>query len=182
MRSPARWPSTSARSSRRRSCPWRAATAASRSATSARSAARRPSSTRKGARSASRAASTSAESRRGASPPFRSLPPGGLRRQSRRSNAADHEPDVKSAVFSGGTYDEVARWLWNFLTSHAKREDPRIEVSVESGDDREGVSYGARLRFGHRETPVIEFEYPDVAANRGTLAWGKALAQRTRQI
>ena len=24
-------------------------------------------------------------------------------------------------MFSGGTYPEVARWLWNFLTAHAKR-------------------------------------------------------------
>src|SRR5438034_60757 len=56
---------------------------------------RLPSPTRKGARSASRAASTSVNPRRGASPPFRSLPPGGLRRQSRRSSAAGHGADVK---------------------------------------------------------------------------------------
>jgi len=36
-------------------------------------------------------------------------------------------------VFSGGTYPEVARWLWNFLTAHAKRVDPRFEVILDSG-------------------------------------------------
>ena len=53
-------------------------------------------------------------------------------------------------MFSGGSYDEVARWLKNFLTSHGKREDPRAEVILESGDEREGRSYAARLRLGAR--------------------------------
>jgi hypothetical protein len=83
-------------------------------------------------------------------------------------------------AFSGGGYDEVARWLWNFLTSHAKREDPRIEVELEQGDERDARSYGARLELGHRSTPTIEFDYKDVAANRGSLAWCRALAERTR--
>ena len=53
-------------------------------------------------------------------------------------------------MFSGGTYDEVSRWLRNFLTSHAKREDPACEVRLEAGDDREGRGYGARVPVGRR--------------------------------
>jgi len=85
-------------------------------------------------------------------------------------------------VFSGGTYHEVERWLWNFLTSHAKRVDPRLEVELEAGDEREGKSYGARLRFGRRVSPVMEFDYREVADNRGNLAWCTALAERTREL
>ena len=36
-------------------------------------------------------------------------------------------------MFSGGDYEEVARWLANFVTSHAKRESPRVEAIVEAG-------------------------------------------------
>ena len=85
-------------------------------------------------------------------------------------------------AFSGGSYDEVERWLWNFLTSHATRVDPRIEAALEAGDEREGVSYGARLRLGTRESQMIEFDYKDVAANRGSLAWCAALAERVKQL
>ena len=84
-------------------------------------------------------------------------------------------------AFSGGSYDEVARWLWNVLTSHAKREHPRIEVRLERGDEREGRSYGTRLTLGDRQSPVLEFDYADVAAHRGSLLWCRALADRTRQ-
>lgn len=85
-------------------------------------------------------------------------------------------------MFSGGTYGEVRRWLWNFLASHAKRLDPRIEVEPESGDERDGVSYAARFRLDERVTPVMEFGYKEVADNRGSLAWCQALAERTRAI
>jgi hypothetical protein len=85
-------------------------------------------------------------------------------------------------MFSGGSYDEVARWLQNFLTSHAKRENVRAEVELEAGDAREEVSYGARLRLGERTTPPIEFDYAEVARNRGTLAWCATLAARTRAV
>ena len=85
-------------------------------------------------------------------------------------------------MFSGGSYDEVARWLWNFLTAHAKRVDPRMEVELEAGDARERKSYGARLRFGHEVSPVVEFDYREVADNRGSLAWCSALADRTREL
>src|SRR5215475_440637 len=82
--------------------------------------------------------------------------------------------------FSGGSYEEVARWLWNFLTVHAKREDPRFEVELEAGDEREGKSYAARLRFGTRLEAPWEFDYKDVANNRGSLAWCEQLAGQTR--
>ena len=85
-------------------------------------------------------------------------------------------------MFSGGTYREVARWLRNFLTAHAKRVDPRIEVALEDDREREGKSYGARLQFGTRVSAHIELDFRDVAANRGSLAWCAALAERTRQL
>ena len=47
-------------------------------------------------------------------------------------------------MFSGGSYEEVARWVGNFLTSHAKRENPRAEVVIGAG---EGRSYAARVRL-----------------------------------
>jgi hypothetical protein len=85
-------------------------------------------------------------------------------------------------VFSGGTYDEVARWLGNFLISHAKREHPRVEVELESGDERQGTSYAARLRFGDRVSAPIELPYREVADGRGSLAWCTATAQRIRAL
>jgi hypothetical protein len=85
-------------------------------------------------------------------------------------------------VFSGGTYPEVARWLWNFLIAHAKRVDPRIEVVLDADDEREGKSYGARLSFRRQLGPPIEFEFRDVADNRGSLAWCSALAERTKGL
>jgi hypothetical protein len=85
-------------------------------------------------------------------------------------------------VFSGGTYDEVARWLWNFLTSHAKRVSPRVEVELDAGDTRAGKSYGARLRAGTRVSPVLEFDFHEVADKRGSLAWCAELAERTQAL
>ena len=85
-------------------------------------------------------------------------------------------------MFSGGTYQEVARWLWNFLTAHAKRVDPRIEVVLDADDECEGKSYGARLSFRRQLGPPIEFEFRDVADNRGSLAWCSALAERTKGL
>ena len=83
-------------------------------------------------------------------------------------------------MFSGGTYGDVGRWLANFLTSHAKREHLRAEVVFDAGDERDERSYGARFRVGRRFGPVIEFDYREVAANRGVLAWCRSLAERTR--
>ena len=84
--------------------------------------------------------------------------------------------------FSGGGYDEIERWLRNFAVSHAKRVDPRIEVELDAGDEREGVSYGLRLKLGARHTATVEFDFKDVAANRGSLAWCAALAERIQQL
>jgi len=84
-------------------------------------------------------------------------------------------------VFSGGSYDDVARWLLNFVISHAKREHPRIEVVLDARRAREGRSYGVRLSLDGRLTPTVELDYSDVAANRGALAWCAALARRTRE-
>ena len=51
-------------------------------------------------------------------------------------------------MFSGGDYEEVGRWLRNFVLAHAKRENLRVEAVVESEGPREGQSYGVRLRLG----------------------------------
>ncbi len=85
-------------------------------------------------------------------------------------------------MFSGGTYREVERWLWNFLTSHAKSVSPRVEVEVDAGDAREGKSYGVRLRVGTRVSPVIEFDFHEVADKRGSLAWCAEVADRTKAL
>jgi hypothetical protein len=83
-------------------------------------------------------------------------------------------------MFSGGSYDEVFRWLKNFLTSHAKREALRAEVVFDEDDALDGRAYRARLHVGERVSEPMEFDYTDVATHRGELAWCSALAQRTR--
>ena len=85
-------------------------------------------------------------------------------------------------MFSGGTYDEVARWLKNFLTSHAKRENVHAEVELESGEERGRKSYAARVRLGARVAPPIELEFVEVARNRGSLNWCATLALRVREV
>ena len=85
-------------------------------------------------------------------------------------------------VFFGGTYDEVARWLWNFLAAHAKRENVRAEVELESGGEREGKSYAARVRVGEKLSVPIEFEFAEVAPNREALEWCATLAARVREV
>jgi hypothetical protein len=82
--------------------------------------------------------------------------------------------------FAGGSYEEVARWLENFLTSHAKREDPRVEIVLDAGDERQSRLYGARLRLGELLSPVWELDYKEVADNRGSLAWTRGMAEQTR--
>jgi hypothetical protein len=84
-------------------------------------------------------------------------------------------------VFSGGSYEEVARWLKMFLNSHAKREHPRIEAVLDDDEPRENVSYATRLVLGERTSPVMEFDYKTVAAHRGELAWCMDLARRVRR-
>jgi hypothetical protein len=82
-------------------------------------------------------------------------------------------------------YHDVARWLHNFATSHAKREDPRAEVIVDTGGDREGRSYGLRLVLEGRlyppaDQPPLEFGFAEVAEGRTRFAWCENLAQRIR--
>jgi hypothetical protein len=84
-------------------------------------------------------------------------------------------------VFSGGSYNEVARWLKMFLNSHAKREHPRVEAVLEDDEVRENVSYAARLALGERTSPLMELDYETVAARRGELAWCMDLARRVRR-
>jgi hypothetical protein len=88
-------------------------------------------------------------------------------------------------MLPGGSYEEVARWLWNFATSHAKRESPRVEAVVETPEEREGKSYGLRLRVDERslpplDQPPIEFAYLEVAEGKARFAWCEALANRIR--
>ena len=76
-------------------------------------------------------------------------------------------------MFSGGEYEEVARWLRNFVASHAKRENLRAEPVVDTEGPREGQSFGVRLRLGaglHPAPPAppLELGFPEVAQNRGS--------------
>jgi hypothetical protein len=85
-------------------------------------------------------------------------------------------------MFSGGTYDEVARWLRNFLASHAKRENARAEVELDDGAARDGTSYAARVRLAAAVSTPIELEFAEVARNRGSLEWCARLAVRVRDV
>ena len=85
-------------------------------------------------------------------------------------------------MFSGGDYREVARWLENFATSHAKREDPHAECALEAEGPREGVSYGLRVEVGGRLSSQIALGFDDVAAGRGSMAWCRSLADRVRVL
>jgi hypothetical protein len=81
----------------------------------------------------------------------------------------------------------VTRWLRNFVVAHAKREDLRVEAVVESAGPREGQSYGVRLRLGEGlrpapPAPPLELSFPEVAQNRGSLAWCSGLADRVRAL
>lgn len=90
-------------------------------------------------------------------------------------------------MFSGGDYEEVARWLRNFVLAHAKRENLRVEVVVDTDGSREGQSYGIRLRLGRDlrpapPEPAVELGFLEVAQNRGSLAWCSGLADRVRAL
>jgi hypothetical protein len=85
-------------------------------------------------------------------------------------------------MFSGGSYEEVERWLRNFVTSHAKREHPRAEIVMDASGDREGKSYGVHVRVGPRVSPLVEFDYREVADSRGSLAWCAKMAERVRGL
>lgn len=82
-------------------------------------------------------------------------------------------------------YAEAGRWLQNFAASHAKRESPRLEASVEMDEAREGRSYGVRLILGAAAeppggAPPIELAYAEVAEGRTRFAWCEGLADRLR--
>jgi hypothetical protein len=85
-------------------------------------------------------------------------------------------------MFSGGDYHEVARWVENFVTSHAKREDLRAECVLDTKAPREGTSYGVRVKVADGLSPEVELQYADVASNRGGLVWCQALADRVRDL
>src|SRR3979490_1873625 len=85
-------------------------------------------------------------------------------------------------MFSGGDYQEVARWLENFATSHAKREDLRAECVLDTEGAREGRSYGLRVRVGEHLSSEIELPFAEGASNRGGRAWARALADRVRGL
>ena len=90
-------------------------------------------------------------------------------------------------MFSGGDYEEVARWLANFATAHAKRENVRSEVEIGTAGEREGRSYGVRVRLGGAKAPAageapVELSFAEVATSRGSLAWCDALAARVRAL
>ncbi|HEY7203803.1 MAG TPA: hypothetical protein VIA61_05880 [Methylomirabilota bacterium] len=90
-------------------------------------------------------------------------------------------------MFSGGDYEEVARWLRNFVVSHAKRENLRVEAVVDTEGPREGQSYGVRLRLGEGLRPAppeppVELGFAEVSDKRGSLAWCSGLAERVRTL
>ena len=90
-------------------------------------------------------------------------------------------------MFSGGDYEEVARWLRNFVIAHAKRENLRVEAVVDTEGPREGQSYGLRLRLGEAlrsapPEPPVELGFPEVAEKRGSLGWCSRLAERIRGL
>lgn len=90
-------------------------------------------------------------------------------------------------MFSGGDYEEVGRWLRNFVAAHAKRENLRVEALVDTAVARAGKTYGVRLRLGERRLPPVdaaplELAHADVAAGRGSLAWCDGLAVQVRTL
>jgi len=81
-------------------------------------------------------------------------------------------------MFSGGTYQEVGRWLHNFLVSHAKRVGTGIEVQLDTSGERRERCYGVQLQLAGRVTELFELDFEEVARNRGSLTWCAALAGR----
>src|ERR1700694_3683992 len=85
-------------------------------------------------------------------------------------------------MFSGGDYHEVARWLENFATSHAKREALRAGGALNTEGAQEGASYSLRVRVGDRLSSEIALGFDGVAAGRGSMAWCQSLADRVRGL
>lgn len=111
---------------------------------------------------------------------------GGLLARVDRAGVADYDPSRQAMNPKiPASYEEVGRWLRGFAVSHAKRESPRIEATVETEGEREGKSYGLRLTLGAltippREAPPLEFSYEEVREGRTRFAWCEALARRLR--
>lgn len=90
-------------------------------------------------------------------------------------------------MLGGGDYAEVERWVRNFVVSHAKREDVRVEAIIDAAGSREGQSYGIRLVLGNRMAPPpalppIEISFAEAARERGSLAWCQGWAERIRAL
>jgi hypothetical protein len=82
-------------------------------------------------------------------------------------------------------YAEAGRWLRNFVASHAKREDARIEALVTEGD-REDSSYEVRLVISTGSgagvsLSLAELDYREVAEGRTRLAWCEDQARRIHE-
>jgi hypothetical protein len=82
-------------------------------------------------------------------------------------------------------YHETGQWLAGFVRSHAKLENPRIEVILDTAGAREGRSYGVRLTLDGRGypppgAPPFELEFKEVAEGRTRFAWCAALGERIR--
>jgi hypothetical protein len=82
-------------------------------------------------------------------------------------------------------YRETGTWLMGFVRSHAKRENSRIEVLVDTTGPREGRSYGIRLTLDGRTipppgAPPIELTFQEVAQGRSSFAWCAAFGERIR--
>ncbi|HWC04992.1 MAG TPA: hypothetical protein VHF87_19745 [Methylomirabilota bacterium] len=83
------------------------------------------------------------------------------------------------------SYEEAGAWLQGFVRSHAKREDPRIEVLLDAAGPRDGRSYGVRLALDDRlhpppGSPPMEFQFREVVEERTRFAWCAALGERVR--
>ena len=84
-------------------------------------------------------------------------------------------------------YDETGQWLASLARSHAKREDPRVEVLLDAGDAREGRSYALRLALEAHGTPVrtsapVELAFSEAAEGRTRFAWCQAFGERIRAL
>jgi|GEM_PF-836032 len=81
---------------------------------------------------------------------------------------------------------EVGRWLRNFATSHAKREDSRIEAEVRAVQGPESRTYELSLVLGAQGGAPVSVRlgavsYVEVAEGRTRLDWCATQARRIRQ-
>ena len=83
-------------------------------------------------------------------------------------------------------YHETGTWLADFVRSHAKRENPRVEVAPRDRRSPRGpVLRGPPRASAERSapppgSPPMELDFPEVAEGRARLAWCAALAERVR--